>query len=150
MTSSKDKKSVRVYFGQTLLLESISYSKPAIVLRNLLEGVELSADPSTSSQKIKERQPTQKTTHPNRNSVHKQFAQTLPKLFVQTVLLFGWVAVVWGGFQKGGIGGYSPVPKTGTRVHSMFSCTKSRNEGTFAKTALLRNRPELLSLDAPT
>ena len=62
-----------------------------------------------------------------------------------------------GGFQKDGFGGCSPVPKTGTRVHSdvhqypkpergyvrMFPGTKSRNEGTFAKTALLRNRPFL-------
>ena len=52
-------------------------------------------------------------------------------------------------------GGCSPVPKTGTmiqsdvpqyqktgtRVHSDVLCTKNRNEGTFAKTALLRNRP---------
>ena len=49
-----------------------------------------------------------------------------------------------GGFQKGGFGGCSPVPKTGTRVHSdvpryqkterryirMFPGTKNRNEGT--------------------
>ena len=52
-----------------------------------------------------------KTTHPNKNSLHKQFAQTLsacfllilegkrgghPKLFVQTVLLFGWVDFLGG------------------------------------------------------
>ena len=60
-----------------------------------------------------------------------------------------------GGFQKGCLGECSPAPKSGTRVHShvplyqkprqgyirMFPCTKSGNEGTFAKTALLRNRP---------
>ena len=65
-----------------------------------------------------------------------------------------------GGSQKGGFGGCSPVPKQGTRVHSdlpryqraerryirMFPGTKNRNEGTFAKTALLRNRP-LFPLD---
>ena len=59
------------------------------------------------------------------------------------------------GFQKGGFGGCSPAPKTGTKVHSdvpwhqkperghirMFPGTKNRNEGTFAETALLRNRP---------
>ena len=67
-----------------------------------------------------------------------------------------------GGFQKGGFGGCSPVPKHGTRVLSdvprnqketerryirMSPGTKSRNEGTFAKTALLRNRP---SVSSPT
>ena len=68
---------------------------------------------------MKGRRPTQKTTHPNKNSLHKQFAQTLfsvfclfkrekggqfaqtvPKLFAQTVCancfylggwVFGWV-----------------------------------------------------------
>ena len=56
-----------------------------------------------------------------------------------------------GGFQKGGFGRCSPVPKTGTRVHPdvpwnqkqergyirMFPGTKNRNKGTFAKTDLL-------------
>ena len=60
-----------------------------------------------------------------------------------------------GGFQKGDFGRCSPVPKTGTRVHSdvpryqkpgwgymrMFPYTKTWNEGTFAKTTLLRNHP---------
>ena len=58
-----------------------------------------------------------------------------------------------GGVQKCGFGRCSPVPKTGTRVHSdvlryqergymrMFSGTKNRHEGTFAKTGILRNRP---------
>ena len=58
-------------------------------------------------------------------------------------------------FQKGGFGGCYPGTKTGTRVHSdvpperkpergyvrMFPWNENRNEGTFAKTALLRNRP---------
>ena len=59
------------------------------------------------------------------------------------------------GFQKGGFGRCSPVPRTGTRVHSdvpryqepergcirMFPGTGTRNEGTFAKTTLLQNHP---------
>ena len=58
-------------------------------------------------------------------------------------------------FQKGGFGGCSPGTKTGTRVHSdvpperkpergyvrLFPLNESRNEGAFAKTTLLRNRP---------
>ena len=58
-------------------------------------------------------------------------------------------------FQKGGFGGCSPGTKTGTRVYSdvlperkpqrgydrMFPWNENRNEGTFAKTTLLRNRP---------
>ena len=60
---------------------------------------------------LKGRQLTPKTTHPNKNSLHQQFAQTLlplfclfyrevggrqfiqtvPKLFAQTVFSFGWV-----------------------------------------------------------
>ena len=56
-------------------------------------------------------------------------------------------------FQKGGFGGCSPGTKTGARVHSdvppeqkpergyvrMFPRNENRNEGTFAKTTLLRN-----------
>ena len=63
-------------------------------------------------------------------------------------------------FPKGGFGGCSLVPKTGTRVHSdvpryqkperryvrMFHGTKNQNKGTFAKTTLLRNRPFVSSL----
>ena len=60
------------------------------------------------------------------------------------------------GFQKVGFGGCSPAPKKRClRVHSdvpryqnpergymrMFPSTKNRNEGTFAKTALLPNHP---------
>ena len=37
--------------------------------------------------------------------------------------------------------GCSPVPRTGTKVHSDVPGTKNRNKSTFAKTALLRNRP---------
>ena len=58
-------------------------------------------------------------------------------------------------FQKGGFGGCSPETKAGTRVHSdvppereqergyvrMFPWSENRNEGTFAKTTLLRKRP---------
>ena len=62
-------------------------------------------------------------------------------------------------FQKGGFGGCSPGTKTGTRAHvdvpperktgreGTFACSpgtkrgEKRNEGTFAKTTLLRNRP---------
>ena len=32
--------------------------------------------------------PTQKTTHPNKNSLHRQFAQTISGQFVQTVPIF--------------------------------------------------------------
>ena len=63
------------------------------------------------------RRPTQKTTHPNKNNLHKQFAQTLlplfsayfkgkwggqfvqtvPKLFAQTVqTVFIWVGGFFG------------------------------------------------------
>ena len=59
-----------------------------------------------------------------------------------------------GWFPKGGFGGCSPVPKTGTRVHSDVPPVpktgtrvhsnvpryQNRTEGTFAKTTLLRNR----------
>ena len=58
-------------------------------------------------------------------------------------------------FERGGFGGCSPGKKTGTRVHSdvpperkperghvrMFPRNENRNEGTFAKTTLVRNRP---------
>ena len=58
-------------------------------------------------------------------------------------------------FRKGGFGGCSPGTKTGTRVHSdappgtitgtrvrcMFPRNENRNEGAFAKTTLLLNRP---------
>ena len=58
---------------------------------------------------------------------------------------------LWYGMDFLGFGGCSPVPKNGTRVHSdvpryqkperryirMFPSTENRNEGTFAKTALL-------------
>ena len=57
-------------------------------------------------------------------------------------------------FQKGGFDGCSPGTKPGTRVHSdvppttktgggcrMFPRSQNRNEGTFAKTNLLGNRP---------
>ena len=80
---------------------------------------------------LKGRRPTPKNTHPNKNSLHKQFAQTLlfvfclfsrekggqfaqivPKLFVQTVFIWvggflGWVSPSWmtavlvGGVIKG-------------------------------------------------
>ena len=43
--------------------------------------------------------------------------------------------------NEGGFDGCSPVPITGTRVHADVPGTKNRNEGTFAKTALLLNRP---------
>ena len=38
--------------------------------------------------------------------------------------------------------GCSPVPRTGTRVHSDVPLYQKQDEGTFAKTALLRNRPK--------
>ena len=65
-----------------------------------------------------------------------------------------------GGFQKGwfwrmfpgtkkrieGTFGCSLVPKTGTRVHADVPLVPTtRNEGTLAKTALLRNRPLISS-----
>ena len=43
--------------------------------------------------------------------------------------------------KKGGFGGCSPGTKTGTRVHSDVPPERGYNEGTFAKTTLLRNRP---------
>ena len=62
--------------------------------------------------RFKARQPTQKNTHPNKNSLHKKFAQalsasfllilqgkggqfvqTVPQLFAQTVLSFGWMPI---------------------------------------------------------
>ena len=50
-----------------------------------------------------------------------------------------------GGFQKGGFGGCSPGTRTGTRVIRgyvrMCRRNENRNEGTFTKTTLLRNRP---------
>ena len=44
-----------------------------------------------------------------------------------------------------GTSGCSLVPRTGTRVHSDVPRDQNRNEGTLAKTALLRNRFRFLS-----
>ena len=43
--------------------------------------------------------------------------------------------------KKGGFGGCSPGTITGTRVRSRVPRNENRNEGTFAKTTLVRNRP---------
>ena len=72
------------------------------------------------------------------------------------------MAICWGltrvVFQKGGFGGCPPRTRTGTRARRvpsdvpperkpergyvrMFPQNENRNEGTFAKTTLLRNRP---------
>ena len=66
-----------------------------------------------------------------------------------------------GGFQKGGFGGYSPVPKTGRRIHSdgalyhkpeqgyvqMVPCTTNRNEGTFLTLKLCRGSGRIFWAD---
>ena len=94
------------------------------------------------------------------NRIKQEFADTLPKKRQKPKIcpiwfLFSGVVkrVV---FQKGGFGGCSNGTKTGTRVHSDVPPgtktgtrvrshvppeRKNRNEGTFAKTTPLGNRP---------
>ena len=47
-----------------------------------------SGDPSGERPLVMKGRPTQKTTHPNKNSLHKQFAQTISGQFVQIVPSF--------------------------------------------------------------
>ena len=55
-----------------------------------------------------------------------------------------------GGFQKGAFSGCSPVPKTGTRVHSEVPRHQNRNEGTVICGCPQHQKPEpALSLNHP-
>ena len=80
--------------------------------------------------------PTQKTTHPNKNSLHKQFAQTISGKFVQTVpllnkqktdkrvcanclcklFLFGWVVFGGGSPSLDGTSSCTPLCATSAKA----------------------------------
>ena len=60
----------------TLKTERLLSSSPARKSVLISEGV------SEGVSEVKGRRPTRKTTHPNKNSLHKQFAQTLSACFL--------------------------------------------------------------------